>query len=66
MTNGTYAKREGIKFTYVCKVEKLTLSQEDVAHLENVQSVHVIVILNVSPVALVDLADEARQLGLVH
>jgi len=42
------------------------LNEEDVAHLEDVNRVHIVVVLHVSAVALEYLADESRDLHLVE
>lgn len=55
MADGTDADRESIKFTDLGKIDDLTLSHKNVAHLENIDSVHVVVILDVPIVASVDL-----------
>lgn len=48
------------------KLEDLALCEEEIAHLQDVHAVHVVVVSDVASVALVDLANETRQLVLVH
>ena len=66
MANRTHAKCEGIKFAQLRKYQHRTLGQEYVAHLKDIHGVHIIVVLNVTPVTFVDLTDETGKFGLVH
>lgn len=66
MAYSRHAHRKHIHFTEASEAYHAAVLQELVAHLEDVKGVHVVVILNVTPVAFVDLSHEARQLGLVH
>ena len=61
-----HAHRKHIHFTEASEAYHAAVLQELVAHLEDVEGVHIVVILNVTPVAFVDLSNEARQLSLVH
>ena len=63
---GSHAYRKHVHFTEVSESYHAAILQELVAHLEDVEGVHVVVILNITPVSFVDLSNEARQLGLVH
>ena len=66
MANGRYADREAVELAQLRKLDHLALRQKQVTHLEDVEGMHVIVILHVASVAFVDLANESRELGLVH
>ena len=66
VTNGRDADRESVKLRHLSELQNLAFCHEEVCHLKHIHSMHVIVILNVSPVALVNLADEAREFHLIH
>ena len=61
-----HAHSKGIKFAQVGEVHNVSLSKEEVAHLKNIHSVHVIVVLNFAMVSFVNLADKTRKFCLVH
>ena len=52
------ADRQTIQFTQLSKLLNASLNQEDVDHLQDIQSVQVIVILDIASVSLVDLTYE--------
>lgn len=66
VTDGRHADRKGIKFAHIRKVDDFALHEEDVAHLEHINRMHVVVVLHISSVPLIDLANEAGKLGLIH
>ena len=60
VTNCCHADGEGIQLAHSSELNDVALRHEQVAHLEDVHGVHVVVILDVAPVALEDLTDETR------
>ena len=66
VADGRHAYRKHIHLAEVGKTNYAAVLQELIAHLEDIEGVHVVMILDIPPVSFVDLADEARQLGLVH
>ena len=60
MAYGRHAYRKHIHLRKVGEAYNAAVLQELVAHLEDIEGVQVIVILNVTPIAFVDLSNEAR------
>lgn len=60
MANCTHAHWESVKLAQLSELHYIALRQEQVAHLKDVHGMHIIVVLDVPPVALVHLTDEAR------
>ena len=56
---GRHAYGQHVHFTEVGEAYHSAVLQELVAHLEDVEGVHVVVILNITPVSFVDLSNEA-------
>ena len=66
MRDCTHTDRESVKLAQLRELHDIALRQEEVAHLKDVHGVHIVVVLDVSPVAFVHLANEARKLCLIH
>ena len=66
MADRTDADSKSVKFTHLGEIDYLSLCHEQIAHLENIDGVHVVVVLDVPIVALVYLPQKACQFHLVH
>ena len=63
--NGPHNDRNRVQFVQLSPLVQAALSQEDEGHLEHISGVDVVMILHVSSVALVNLANKTRNLHLV-
>ena len=66
VTDGRDQHRQGVQLTQLRPLLHASFCEEEVAHLQDVKRVHFIVVLDLSPVALVYLAHESRQLHLIE
>lgn len=64
--NRTHNHRDGIQFVQLGPLVKTAFCQENEGHLEDIRGVNVIVILHISPIAFIYLADKARDFHLVQ
>jgi len=59
VADGRHADGKSVELTQRGKGQDLALHQEDIAHLEHVDCVHVVVVLHIPSVPFIDLADKA-------
>lgn len=63
--NGPHNDRNRVEFVQLSPLMQASFSQENEGHLEHISRVDIVMVLHISSVALVNLANKARNLHLV-